>query len=167
MSYQGTQIYSCVSAYNLPGRGLPLWKFHIVLDMWLYTACVTFGTGSILYYFKTFFILGFCYARGQMPNTANLSLATKSLKNMAYLKQHWSSPGHFYWSSSSQGIWGGGRRRQRWYAKSKLQKTDSFTEVKPLIVHQSTHIMLAALIFPKCPVDNAFLSFVITRCQNF
>ena len=104
MSYQGTQIYSCVSAYNLPGRGLPLWKFHIVLDMWLYTACVTFGTGSILYYFKTFFILGFCYARGQMPNTANLNLATRILKNMAYLKQHWRSPGHFYWSSSSQEI---------------------------------------------------------------
>jgi hypothetical protein len=42
-----------------------------------------------------------------------------------------------------------GWRRQRRYAKSKLQKTASFIEVEPLNFSQSTHILLAALIFPK------------------
>jgi hypothetical protein len=61
----------------------------------------------------------------------------------------------FLWSSS-QGISGvavavGGWRRQGRKTKSKLQKTASFIEVKPLNVYQSTHtyILLTALIFPK------------------
>jgi len=46
-----------------------------------------------------------------------------------------------------RGWWG----RQGRYAKSKLQKTASFTEVKSLNVYRSTrtHILLAALILPK------------------
>jgi hypothetical protein len=46
---------------------------------------------------------------------------------------------------------GGGWRPQGIYAKSKLQKTAYFTEVEPLNVYQSTltHVLLAALIFPK------------------
>jgi hypothetical protein len=34
-------------------------------------------------------------------------------------------------------------------SKIEFTKTASFTEIKPLNVHQSTHILLAALIFPK------------------
>jgi len=54
-------------------------------------------------------------------------------------------------------------KRQGRYAKSKLQKTTSFTEVKPLNVHHSTHTygLLATLIFPKCPVERAFATKVI------
>jgi hypothetical protein len=49
----------------------------------------------------------------------------------------------------------GGWGRQGSYAKSKLQKTASFIEVKPLNIYQSRHththtnVLLVALIFPK------------------
>jgi len=74
-----------------------------------------------------------------------------SVRNFAYKRyngQYCTRP--FSWSSSSQGI----SREWRWqgrYAKSKLHKTVSFIEVKPLNVHQRTHtrVLLAVLIFPK------------------
>ena len=48
------------------------------------------------------------------------------------------------------------------FAKSKLQQTASFIELKPLNVYHSTHtcILLTALIFRKCYVDKAFVTNV-------
>ena len=44
----------------------------------------------------------------------------------------------------------------------EVTENSRFTEVEPLNVHQSAHIyiLLAAFIFPKCPVDNAFATNV-------
>jgi len=55
----------------------------------------------------------------------------------------------------------GGWRRQGRYVKSKLQKTASFTEVKPLYVYQSTHTSCSLpWYFWSVPVDNALATNV-------
>jgi len=80
----------------------------------------------------------------QQSSFCNLILtedgSRNSDRNFAYKRcngQYCTRP--FSWSSSSQGISGEWRWQGR-YVESKLHKTASFIEVKPLNVHQSTHI---------------------------